>query len=336
MLRAVKIRYYLSVMESMGYPASSILEGAGIKVKDLAAADYVIDVSQCKKIVSNMILLSGDQGIGFEIGSRMRMTDLGIFAYAMMSARTLRGAFDLWARYCSAFGMLIRLDLVEDTQDHWSLTINEVSPLGFLYNFCVEEALSITLNFGLALTGEAVAVKSVSLAYPSPSHEAAYHRTFNCPIAFNVDQTRITFSSPSLDQPLKTNDDELNAVCQAHCQQIMRSIEGSSPTRNRLREILLRNSSPLSNLSESAALLGISPRNLRRQLEREGVTYREIINELRIDLAKEYLASGELQPKEIGYLLGFKDPDAFRRAFKSWTGKTVSDYRVSAKHPSGS
>ena len=336
MLRAVKIRYYLSVMESMGYPASAILEGAGIEAENLAAADYVIDVNQCKKVVANMIRLSGDQGIGFEIGARMRMTDLGIFAYAMMSARTLRGAFDLWARYCSAFGMLIRLDLVEDNQDQWGLTINEVSPLGFLYNFCVEEALSITLNFGFALTGETVAVKSVSLSYPSPSHEAAYRKVFNCPITFNAEQTCITFSKPSLDQPLKTNDDELNAVCQAHCQQIMRNIEGSGPMRTRLRDLLLRNSSPLSNLSESAALLGTSPRNLRRQLEREGVTYREIVNELRIDLAKEYLASGELQAKEIGYLLGFKDPDAFRRAFKSWTGQTVSDYRVKTKHPSGS
>jgi len=49
-----------------------------------------------------------------------------------------------------------------------------------------------------------------------------------------------------------------------------------------------------------------------------------------LNCANEYLGSGEFQPKEIGYLLGFKDPDAFRRAFKSWTGQTVSEYRSKA------
>lgn len=330
MQRAVNIRHYISVMAAMGYSAGAVLDGSGISEDDIAQQGLVVESRQCKRVVANMIRLTGNQGIGFEVGSRMRMVDLGIFAYAMMSSRTLRNAFDLWARFGSAFGTLIQFDLAEKNKDHWSLTFHETSPLGFLYNFCVEEALMITLNFGMAIVGEPVSVKHISLTYPAPSHEALYRKYFNCPIEFNAEKTCITFNGPFLDQPLKTNDDELNEVCQARCQQIMRQIASDSPISTRLRELLLRKSSPLLTLGESAELMGISSRHLRRQLEREGVTYRGIVNELRIELAKEYLSSGEFLPKEISYLLGFKDPDAFRRAFKAWTSQTVTEYREGA------
>lgn len=315
----------------MGYPAASVLEGSGIGADDVSKPGLVIESRQCQKVVANMMRLTGNQGIGFEVGRRLRMVDLGIFAYAMLSSRTLKDAFDLWARFAGIFGMLIRLDLAEENRDDWSLTINETAPLGFLYNFFVEEALMITLNFGMAIVGEPVSVKRLSLGYPAPSHEALYHEYFACPIEFNAERTCITFNGPSLHQPLGTNDDELNEVCQARCQLIMRQVANESPTGARLRELLLRKSSPLPSLQEAAKLLGMSPRHLRRQLEREGVSYRDIVTELRIELAKEYLGSGEFHPKEISYLLGYKDPNAFNRAFKAWTGDTVSEYRARAR-----
>ena len=32
-------------------------------------------------------------------------------------------------------------------------------------------------------------------------------------------------------------------------------------------------------------------------------------------------------PKEIAFLLGYSDVSNFRRAFRGWTGRKVSDYR---------
>lgn len=329
MQRAVKIRHYIAVMESMGFAPVSVLEGAGIRQSDLNDPGYAIEVRQCKQVVANMMRLSGNQGIGFEVGSRMRMADLGIFAHAIMSSRTLWHAIDLWARYGTTLaGMLISSELVEDDENNWSFAINEISPLGFLYNFCVEEALTMFQKLGLALVGEQPTIRRISLAYPAPSHEAVYRRYFNCPIEFNAEKTCVVFNTPALHQPLQTNDDELNEVCQARCRQIMRQIQGDSALSIRLRELLLKKSTPLLTLSESAGQLGISPRHLRRQLEIEGATYRGIVNELRVELAKEYLDSGQFQPKEISYLLGFKDATAFRRAFKSWTGKTVGEHKA--------
>lgn len=327
MQRAVKIRHYIKVMESMGHPATAVLQGAGINTYDLQDAGFVIEVRQCKTVVSNMIRLSGNQAIGFEMGSRLRMIDLGIFAHAMMSSRTLGHAIDLWVRYGTTLaGMLIQLEMTEDSEGEWNFTITETSPLGFLYNFCVEEVLMIMVKFGIALTGAPLSIKRISLSYPQPIHDATYRRLFDCPIEFNAEKTCVTFSALALHQPLQTNDDELHEVCQARCQQIMRQIVGSSPVSTRLRDLLLRKSSPFLSLNEAAQLMGTSPRSLHRQLKHEGQSYRKIVNRLRLELAKEYLESGDFQPKEISYLLGFKDSNAFRRSFKIWTGQTIGEY----------
>ena len=76
-----------------------------------------------------------------------------------------------------------------------------------------------------------------------------------------------------------------------------------------------------------ATSLGYSERKLRWLLQAEGTTYGDVIRQYRQDLAEEYLKNTMLAPKQIAYLLGFDDPSSFRRAFKQWTGGTISDYR---------
>ena len=68
-------------------------------------------------------------------------------------------------------------------------------------------------------------------------------------------------------------------------------------------------------------------RTLRRRLEKENLTYQQILDDTRRDLALQYLQFTALTPKEIGFLLGYNSVSNFRRAFKSWTGSKLSDYR---------
>ena len=56
----------------------------------------------------------------------------------------------------------------------------------------------------------------------------------------------------------------------------------------------------------------------------------EDIDRTRQDLATQYLQNTRLTPKEIGFLLGYSSVSNFRRAFKLWTGKTLSDVRQGA------
>ena len=77
--------------------------------------------------------------------------------------------------------------------------------------------------------------------------------------------------------------------------------------------------------------LGMSKRVLQNKLKEEGVTFSELANSVRQELAKSYLAEKRYTIDDITYLVGFSEPSVFRRAFKRWTGMTASQYRSSSE-----
>ena len=72
--------------------------------------------------------------------------------------------------------------------------------------------------------------------------------------------------------------------------------------------------------------LNVTPSTLRRHLAHEGSSYRDIKDQLRRDAAIVHLSQGRLGVGEVGLLLGFREPSAFHRAFKKWTGVRPGEY----------
>lgn len=76
--------------------------------------------------------------------------------------------------------------------------------------------------------------------------------------------------------------------------------------------------------------LGISTRTMQRRLGDEGVTFQELLAEVREGLARHYLTQSTLSLTEIAFLLGYDDPNSFHRAFNRWTGRTPLGIRETA------
>ena len=74
--------------------------------------------------------------------------------------------------------------------------------------------------------------------------------------------------------------------------------------------------------------LGMSRQTLYRRLKSESVTFEEILDAKRRQLAIRYLGLERSSVKAAAYKLGFSDPAAFSRAFKRWTGTSPSQFRI--------
>jgi hypothetical protein len=62
----------------------------------------LVDFEQHQAVVANMMRLTGNQGIGLDVGRESELTDFGIVGHAMMSSKTARDALGLWLRYSNA------------------------------------------------------------------------------------------------------------------------------------------------------------------------------------------------------------------------------------------
>ena len=76
-----------------------------------------------------------------------------------------------------------------------------------------------------------------------------------------------------------------------------------------------------------ASRIGMSERTLARRLAEEGLSFGEILNEMRRDTAIRYLEENNLQTSQIAWLLGFHQSSSFSHAFRRWTGKSPSEFR---------
>lgn len=325
-LKPTKLRHYVNIMRSRGFGVDKVLADTGITEDRLFDPGLLVDSHQYEVVVRNMINLTQNPELGFEIGSGVQLVDFGILAHAMMSARNLRDAILLWQRYCNLAGLTLKMR-IEEAKNNWMVVIDILGTEGQIQRFCIEESLMHAVTLGAALVGRPFTLGECTLTYPSPPYASRYRELLSCPVRFNAPRTALTVVSPGLDSPLRGYDPEFNEVCLRHCGQIMRQIRDGSTVASQIRSILLSKSGEIPSLEHMAVFLGFSSRTLKRSLAREGASYQAIVNEFRLDLAQEYLKSEQLTPKEIGFLLGFKSITSFRRAFKSWTGKTILEFR---------
>ena len=80
-------------------------------------------------------------------------------------------------------------------------------------------------------------------------------------------------------------------------------------------------------LDAIAAQLGYSPRTLQRKLQQANTSFQHLLDDIRQELALQYLKDTSLTTSEIAFLLGFSENSAFNRAFRRWTTMTPGEYR---------
>lgn len=327
MLRPTALQHYLEEMRLLGYADEQLLANTCIDANALSEPAYLIEQSDYSTFLENMLHLCGDD-IGLEIGSRSEVAHYGILAYSGLSAPSIRdGMEEVWSTYGHAFGIMTRLLALSN--DAQTTTIEIVAPRlsERLYRFSVEETLCILLRIGATLTHiEAPPFKQVTLSYPEPEYSDRYHELFQCPLEFGTERTSAVIDQQWLDMPLRTRDQELNRICREHLNSVLKQTESTRSTMLRLRHLLLSRTADMPNMEEAAKEFGVSPRTLSRQLLQDGYTYRQLMEEVRKELAQRWLKSTGMTSKEISYRLGFSEVGAFRRAFKTWTGLTVGNY----------
>ena len=77
-----------------------------------------------------------------------------------------------------------------------------------------------------------------------------------------------------------------------------------------------------------AARLKMSPRTLQRRLKDVGVTFKEVLDDVRRQLATSLFKEEHIGITDAAYLLGFSEPSAFQRAFKRWTRQSAGAWRA--------
>ncbi|MGX9351421.1 AraC family transcriptional regulator ligand-binding domain-containing protein [Shimia sp. W99] len=158
-------------------------------------------------------------------------------------------------------------------------------------------------------------------------NQAEYDRYFGRRVVLGS-EVRLTLSRADAQRPLISENPELWAGFERdltrQLAQRQRNMAMSERVRDALLELL-----PAGQATVDAvcARLLTSRRSLQRHLKEEGKTFQRVLDATREDLSMHYLKSGDLSVEEISFLLAYRDPNSFYRAFQSWTGLTPKQVR---------
>ncbi|MCY1422466.1 HTH-type transcriptional regulator VirS [compost metagenome] len=84
-------------------------------------------------------------------------------------------------------------------------------------------------------------------------------------------------------------------------------------------------------LDEISQTLGLSEWALQRKLRDCGLSFTQLVDQIRRDLAMAHLKQQTLSVTQLASLLGYSETSAFSRAFKRWFGVSPKQWR-SAEH----
>ena len=149
-------------------------------------------------------------------------------------------------------------------------------------------------------------------------------------VEFGAHTDEFALNVDARELPLIHADPYLNNILLKYCE------AGLVDRRGNVSQLRTRVENAISSLlphgrvvvDDVARSLGTSKRTLARKLADEGLSFTEILQQLRRDLAVRYLDDRGLQVSKIAWLLGFHDVSAFTHACKRWTGKTPSQMRT--------
>ncbi|NKI18703.1 helix-turn-helix transcriptional regulator [Spongiibacter sp. KMU-166] len=116
-------------------------------------------------------------------------------------------------------------------------------------------------------------------------------------------------------------------ACIKACRELLDEISSQGSLKSCVVDVLIGSPGAFPSIEQVAKKLEMSTRSLRRKLQQEGTSYQDLLQEVRLGLAKQYLRD-KLSVEQIAELLGYSETSAFSRAFKGWTGKAPQEFRA--------
>ena len=170
----------------------------------------------------------------------------------------------------------------------------------------------------------------VRFIHPEPGDTSYYFRFFQCPVDFGADANELVLPGVAADLALTGSNEELARI-NDHLVVRYLATSDKEDVVNRVRTAILDGVADGRATEEAAAeQLHMSTRQLNRKLAEQDTSFKVLLNEIRGELALQYIADPWLSLTEISFMLGFSEFSSFSRAFKRWTGRSPSKARAEA------
>ncbi len=309
----------------LGQDPDDVMADIGIDPSLLADPENVLDFRAVGGILEHCVARTGCHHLGLLLGQRSETSALGVVGLLVQQSPDV--------------GTALR-NLVEHLHLHdrgGVATLERADELAMLgYAVYAPDtpgcdqihaaAMAHANTIMRALCGAGWCANDVMLAFRRPADVTPYRRAFRAPLRFDADRCALVFPAALLRKPVAVADPEVHRSLEA----IVTALEGHScgsiiaKTRRALRALLNAGHATEDAVARAFA---VHRRTLNRRLRAEGVTFRQLLDESRLEVAQQMLRDSDAAVEQIASGLGYSGASAFGRAFRRWTGQAPHAWR---------
>jgi AraC-like DNA-binding protein len=332
-IRPSKIIFYVRAMALFGFKADKVLQGTGLSQSKLADPYLLIETSDYIRVVSNMMLLTQWADLAFRLGDVLQQGDLGVLGTAFSASKNPAEAKDLWQEYnWLFFGNLFSINERNDGKTLHFVSVPRVNIHPLLLRFFVEEKMNVDTVLFTKFNDCLITRRYYKVSYPKPRHADRYTELLGIPVDFSADKIAyaIDFNREFSLGSFYTSNAETLGVCKSYLDRMTR-IALTQTSLSAKVKYLIKERLPTIQASDALAKeLGFSSRTLGRKLRSENTSYQQLVSSVRAEAAKNYFITTKLTAESVAIKLGFNDLASLSRAFKEWTGMTITQYKAEA------
>lgn len=261
-----------------------------------------------------------EPAIGLRLFAQFSPQDWHVMAHICLYCADVAEAMRCWQRYARLTSNMDNLQVIE-AADGLGIEISIDAPPR-LAQFMVEHYSVMAITQLRRGTNTHLVPALAQFGHARPGYHAEYRQWFGERVEFGSGHNRLYFAADTLRLPMQgRHAGMLDLLCQELDRRMARHHQLSGwagKVAAGARQQLARGQVP--SLESQAEALHQSPRTLRRRLEEQGLTYRQLLDQVRAELEQQLELQGETR-SEIAFQLGYSDLAAYLHARKRWQGE---------------
>ncbi|OUR70719.1 hypothetical protein A9Q77_07065 [Marinomonas sp. 42_23_T18] len=272
--------------------------------------------------------------IGLIVGTQINSKLVGILSQLLIHSANLREALFHFSQNIALMNQCEKVSLLKHS---WGcrLVYKNTYPQGIRISE-IERSLSAAITWASRLSGEKVFPIRVGFPFAKVAYADQYHEIFGEQVSFDQTFAYIDVSNEVLARPVKTGNEFIKEALIGYIDRHMDEVNHTeSNLRSQVKHLIAEGiKSGVFSSDDVSLKLNMSRQTLHRKLTLEQTNFSAILAEVRKEKVMHFLISDQHVFDEISEALGFKEPSAFYRAFKSWFNMTPNNYRQLMKQGS--
>jgi AraC-like DNA-binding protein len=273
---------------------------------------------------------NAEQLLGPDVGllsaGALDIAELDPYGVAMNAAGTVQDALDLVRRYHTLLHSSLGVSV---EQRAGAVTLRLQHPRDADVPQALVEFAAAALWRLARHVFPALRLSTARLPRASAASDELRRATFGGRLCSADGGVALVLPAGSLAHANRLADAEVGGVLAQHLQRELGALDSPAPFGAAVRALLVRQMpTGATSAVEIARTLGMSERTLRRRLDGEGASHRQLLEEARRAGAVGLLGRHGLSIDEVAFRLGYAQSSSFQRAFKHWTGMPPATFRA--------